>query len=300
MHYAKHPISPRDAVVRLAAKGLHIPDQVKAEKLISFVSYFRLRGYCLSFQQQAPNGHAHGTRIFYAGTTWNHIQQAYECDRVVRATISSQLERIEVAFRSVLVEHMAHKYGPCFYSDVGIGFAESAYDHMNWLVDSLKEIKRSGEHSIKTYLKTYKTPPLPPSWYVTEAFTFTRWSLLYSMLPNDKGAIAKPFGIPPDVLDSWMHNLSVLRNMCAHHSRLFGKKLTLQPTALRKHKGEFSEPNRLYAQLVVIRILTKVIDGNDELKAMMHDLQAKFPLIDLYKSYGIPVNWHLRDVWNAP
>ena len=297
MHYQKPPISPHNAVLRLIDKGLQIHDQEEAKKLITFVSYFRLRGYCLPFMQAAPAGHAHGTRIFTPGTTWQKIKQAYDCDRLMRSAISSQLERIEIAFRSVLVEHMAHKHHGCFYNDLTLGFASSAYEHMDWLIDSMKEIKRSGEHPIKQYLKTYKTPPLPPAWYVTEAFTFTRWSLLYKMMTHDKGAIAKPFNVPPDVLDSWMHNLSVLRNMCAHHSRLFGKKLTLQPTALKKHKNEFSEPNRLYAQLVVIQLLTRVIDGNNDLASTFQNMAIKFPLLNLTEYYGIPQDWHLREIW---
>jgi len=247
--------------------------------------------------QNAPAGHAHGTRVFKPGITWDHIQQAYECDRSIRNMISAQLERIEVAFRSVLVEHMAHTHGNCFYSDIAKGFASKAVDHMDWLVDTMKEIKRSGEHPIKQYFANYKTPALPPSWYVTEAITFTRWSILYRMLTNDKGAIAKPFGVPPDVLDSWMHALSVLRNMCAHHARLLGKKLTLQPTTLKKFRQEFSQPNSLYTQLVVIQLLVKVIDGNDELLEALRGLPAKFPLVNLKDAYGIPEDWHLRDMW---
>lgn len=297
MHYTKLPISPAAAVQRLILKGLTIPDPVGAEKLVRFVSYFRLRGYCLPFMQTAPPGHLHGTRVFNPGTTWAHIYQAYECDRFLRSAISAQLERIEVAFRSVIVDHMANKYSPCFYSDVAQGFASSATAHMDWLIDCMKEIKRSGEHSIKRYFKTYKTPAVPPSWYVTEAITFTKWSFLYKMLPNDKGTIAKSFGVPPDVLDSWMHALSVLRNMCAHHSRLLDKKLTLQPVKLKKHGAEFAKPTSVYAHLAVIQILTTAIDGNSELKEALQALPAKFPLINLDSFYGIPPDWHQRDVW---
>lgn len=297
MHYTKLPISPAAAVQRLMLKGLAIPDPAEAEKLVRFVSYFRLRGYCLPFMQTAPAGHAHGTRIFTAGTTWAHIVQAYECDRFLRSAISGQLERIEVAFRSVIVDHMAQKYGACFYSDVALGFASKAIDHMDWLVDCMKEIKRSGEHPIKRYFKTYTKPAVPPSWYVTEAITFTKWSLLFKILPNDKGAIANMFRIPPDTLDSWMHALAVLRNMCAHHSRLLDKKLTLQPATLRKQRAEFAQPTSTYAHLAVIRMLTSVIDGNDELKDALQALPARFPLIDVERFYAIPPDWHLREIW---
>jgi len=297
MQYTKLPISPANAVRRLALKGLTIPDHAAAENLIRFVSYFRLRGYCLPFMQTAPAGHLHGTRVFQPGATWDHIYQAYECDRVMRSAISLQLERIEVAFRSVIVDHMAHKYGACFYGDVSQGFAHKATEHMDWLIDCMKEIKRSGEHPIKRYFSTYTTPGMPPSWYVTEAITFTKWALLYKMLTHDKGAIANIFGIPPEVLDSWMHALAVLRNMCAHHSRLFGKKLTLQPTTLKKQRAEFANPTSVYTQLAVIQILTKVIDGNSDLSDTLRSLPRKFPLVNIESFYGIRPSWHLGDIW---
>lgn len=297
MHYSKLPITPKVAVQRLIQKGLTINDQMEAEKLIQFVSYFRLRGYCLPFMQIAPIGHQYGTRTFHPGTTWAHVKQAYECDRLMRNAIAIQLERIEVSFRSVIVDHMSHKYGPYFYSDLSQGFANKAIVHMDWLVDCMKEIKRSGEHSIKKYYQTYTTPGLPPSWYVTEALTFTKWSLFYKMMKSDKGSIAKAFGIPPDVLDSWMHALAVLRNMCAHHSRLCCKHLTLQPKSLNKQKAEFANPTSVYAQLAVIQILTTVIDGNKELHDTLCVMPTKFPLVDLQRFYGIPPDWHLRNIW---
>lgn len=297
MQYTKLPITPSDAVSRLSSKGLHISNRQNAEKIIKFISYFRLRGYCLPFMQTAPVGHLYGTRVFVPGTTWEHIQQALECDRVIRHAISSQLERIEIAFRSVLVDHMAHEYDAFFYSNFNYSFADKPINHMDWLLDVLKEIKRSGEHPIKQYFKTYTTPPLPPSWYLTEAVTFTRWSLFYNMLNVDKGKIANSFQVPPMVLESWMHCLSVLRNMCAHHSRLFGKKLTLQPMKFNKFGAEFSDPNLLYTQLVVIKILINVIDNNSELADILRNLPSQFPLVDLKKSYGIPPDWHLRRVW---
>ncbi len=297
MHYQRPSITPKEAVRRLCAKGLIISDPVAAEKFICFVGYFRLRGFCLPFMQTAPPGFLHGSRIFHQGVHWDDVTAAYECDRQLRSLVFQQIERIEIAFRAVFVDHMAGKYGPHWYADIQNGFVNKALDHMDWLIDAMKEIKRSGEHALKSYFKNYKKPAAPPVWYAAESITFSKWSMLYKALSQDTGAIAKPFGVPPDVLSSWAHTLSVLRNMCAHHSRLFGKNLTLQPSTYRKFQAEFHNPNSLYTQLVVIRILTQAIDQNTLLVDGLRQLQIDFPNINFATHYGLPADWQMRQIW---
>ena len=39
---------------------------------------------------------------------------------------------------------------------------------------------------------------------------------------SDKKEIAKYYGLPSKVLESWMRSISMVRNRCAHHNRLYG------------------------------------------------------------------------------
>lgn len=46
-------------------------------------------------------------------------------------------------------------------------------------------------------------------------------------------AIAAAYGVDEQVLASWLRHLSLVRNICAHHSRLWNRDFTITPTLPR-------------------------------------------------------------------
>ncbi|WP_411741468.1 Abi family protein [Pseudomonas sp. BF-RE-29] len=46
----------------------------------------------------------------------------------------------------------------------------------------------------------------------------------------DKKAIASRFNLPFEVLASWLHTLTFIRNCCTHHSRLWNRELSIRPS----------------------------------------------------------------------
>ncbi len=64
-----------------------------------------------------------------------------------------------------------------------------------------------------------------------EVISFGTLSRLYELLNKDdnKKTIAKQFGLNKiDILENWMHALSNLRNCCAHHSRIWNRRLVVR------------------------------------------------------------------------
>ena len=54
--------------------------------------------------------------------------------------------------------------------------------------------------------------------------------MLYAALaPAIKRKIAFEYGIPDSHFASWMHALSYVRNVCAHHKRLWNRQLQIKP-----------------------------------------------------------------------
>ncbi|MGN8248874.1 Abi family protein [Pseudomonas sp. SMV7] len=45
----------------------------------------------------------------------------------------------------------------------------------------------------------------------------------------DRKAIARLFGLPGPLLQSWLHTLTTIRNICAHHDRLWNPELGIRP-----------------------------------------------------------------------
>ncbi len=89
------------------------------------------------------------------------------------------------------------------------------------------------------YIDTYKSPSNPPSWMCFELLTIGQLSHSYRGLreKSDKKLIADEFDLHPTVFTSWLHSLTYVRNICAHHSRLWNKDLSVEPERLKKPKG---------------------------------------------------------------
>jgi len=83
----------------------------------------------------------------------------------------------------------------------------------------------SDEEFVAHFKDKYNTTDLP-LWSVVETLSFTTTSRLFSaMKAKDKKIIADKLGINQKVLSNWLHALTILRNICAHHSRLYKNKI---------------------------------------------------------------------------
>lgn len=144
------------------------------------------------------------------------------------------IERVEVSFRACFANELGLRYGAHFYLDDIYFLNKSQHTQ---LVESLKtEISRSKEAFIEHYRKNYDQPLLPPIWAVSEVMSFGQLSIWYRNLKSrqDRRAVADPYGINESVLGSFMHHLTHIRNIVAHHGRLWNRRLTITMTLPRK------------------------------------------------------------------
>ena len=60
---------------------------------------------------------------------------------------------------------------------------------------------------------------------------------LFKGAPNDvKKGIANEVGVPVEVYESWLLMLNTARNVCAHHDRLWNRRLGNRPKIPRGHR----------------------------------------------------------------
>jgi abortive infection bacteriophage resistance protein len=66
-----------------------------------------------------------------------------------------------------------------------------------------------------------------PIWVSVELWEFGMLSTFYQgMSVVDKSVIAMKYGVPDwQVMQSWLRSLNFVRNVAAHHSRLWNKNL---------------------------------------------------------------------------
>ena len=112
--------------------------------------------------------------------------------------------------------------------------------HAKTLQSITDEYHRSDEQFVRSFKRKY-SDPLPPSWMTLEVTSFGTMSILYQYLKPGipKRDVAAVFGVSDTVFASWLHTLVYVRNICAHHARLWNRTLGVRPLMPRHPHGTF-------------------------------------------------------------
>jgi len=247
--FTKPWLSCQDQVSLLEQRGLVITDAAVAAQFLRHVNYYRFSGYCLAFE--------HSRHQFIPGTTFEQIEYAYEFDRGLRDLIDEALEIVELDLRTTIAYTFGQRYGPFGHTESASFFHR--FQHDDWL-DSLREqAGRSSELFVTHFRANYVEFPDLPIWMATEIMSFGVLSRMFmGMLRRDQSAAASRYGRQPHDLASWMHHLVYIRNLCAHHGRLWDRVWTIKPNAPAGKR--WSAPllpgnDRLFVTLLILRSL---------------------------------------------
>ena len=298
MNYTKPPISIVDQIALLINRGLAVPDQDRATQYLSNISYYRLRAYTYPFQDNALQN-----RPFNPGVDFDRILELYVFDRELRLVVFDAIERIEIALRTQIIHHFAMAYGSHWFENPAL------YKRTDLLRSDLrgldKEIQRSSEAFIRHYQNKYASPLRPPAWMSLEVTTMGLLSKLFENLKMcaAKKQVTKHFGLGhPIVLESWMHTFSNVRNICAHHGRLWNRHLTQAPilpinTTELFLTNPIISPHQIYATLSCMVYLLRIINPGSHLFAKLKNHLTQNPSISL-TVMGFPEGWQDEPLWN--
>lgn len=284
--------SIEDQVSLLASRNLLIQDHIYAQSMLAKINYYRFTGYLLPFKT------SQGT--YTAGTTFEQIIELYEFDSKLRFHILSLCEQIEIQTRSHLSHFLAMKYPsePACYRTRG-HFAFPTEASFNQFIEKWDEnLARSSEIFIKHHGTRYGGRF--PVWVAVEALTFANLSIFFSnFLPADKRSVARAYRLKtPHLLQNWLHVFSVLRNKCAHFSRLYYTLLDKDVALSDNAKSLNLNAKKLYALIFSAKYLVQ--DRTfwniwvDELESLLKEYQTVLDLNIL----GFVPNWkfHLLSV----
>jgi abortive infection bacteriophage resistance protein len=201
---------------------------------------------------------------------------------------------VEVALRSALINAVAIQLGPHFYEDPR--HFEKWYDHPKLM----NKIDRAESLGIAHYRKKYDRPARPPIWTVLEAVTFGTLSQFFSGLTTKhRHAVGRSFSLDEAVLVSWFRALAALRNVCAHHGRLWNAQHQVdKPIAAKLYAAEFTSATSAYTRLVVLSILLNDVDPTARTwRQRLRELFVQYPMINP-SAVGCPVGWETHSIWN--
>ena len=303
--FRKPSTTLEDQFKRLADRGMKVEDSELAKRWLSTVSYYRLGAYWLAFEETPSDGQTR-SRAFKAGTQFEDIIDLYVFDRKLRLLVTEAIERNEIALRCGWVYELANAHGPHCYLDAtlfdfGLGYAKQ-------LAKLEARVAQSNETFIKHYLGKYDRPVMPPLWAVSELMTLGELSQWVAHT-RDRALlkrIASGLGLPThETMTGTFEAFSYVRNICAHHGRLWNRALVKRPPVVKRYRHSLvmSEDkgsgldNRMYNVLVLlIALLNKQSPDTSYRDRLLTLLTTR--TADQLRQMGFPKNWQTKAVWS--
>ena len=207
-------------------------DMATASCYLDFVGAHRIKGYWHKSVDPVSK------QFRPDRSNFKYLYRQIRFDEDLRQLLWRMLERVELAIRSVIANHLSLQVSPHWFLNRCLFKHEDEWSFGRILRKIEDEVGRLKERRpVKHYRNTYSEPYLPPSWVMSECVTFGFWSRTYKVLqdPAHKRAIARKFGVnQPEVFESWLHCVTYLRNLVAHHGQLLGTQLRIAP---QNYKG---------------------------------------------------------------
>lgn len=298
MKFSKPPLSYPQQIALLISRGMAIPDPARAERFLAHLNYYRLVAYWLPFELD------HATHTFKPGTNFDQVIEHYIFDRELRLLVMDAIERVEVSLRTQWAYHLAHTHGPHAHLDPAIFKPDGgSWSHAGSIATLKGTVQKSSETFIRHYKNTYDED-LPPVWVVCEIMTLGELSRWYANLLHrvTRNAIAGIYGMDETNMVSLVHNLSVVRNYCAHHSCLWNRTFSIawklpthRPAALLPNLNR-ADGKHLYNTLAALAYLMDILNPGHHWKGRLGDLFRHHPGVD-DQVMGFPVDWRLLPLW---
>ena len=286
------PTSPEEQVEFLRERGMTINNRPLATRSLRFVSYYRLRAYWLAFEKSPGR--------YKPGTAFEHGLNLYFFDRELRLLVLDATERVEVALRARWEQRMSRAYGHYGYLDDEDIYSNTGrlYRSIGRLKDDYSKYKKDlKEHYQKKYDQL--NPDRPIVWMAAERMSFRNLIDWIGNLKHtkDRREVSRHLPIDETEFVSLMHHLADVRNICAHHDRLWDRDIESirARKALKRLEDSMSDDNknRLYNTLVLLCHLLDTIEPEGARRWR----KQVIALIDRYQSPALAGSAEPQEEW---
>ena len=304
-----------DQLQILKDRGLQIGDDARAQTDLERIGYYCLSGYWYPFRtlKPQPMGLSFREDKFIVGSKFEDAVALYVFDKNLRLLALDALERIERAIR-VDVAHLLGAHD-CFAQH------ETALFHGNFATRTIAQGRYSGKTEHQVWLDRYEAlvrqnqrQPFVahnltkhqklPIWVAIEILDFGALSRLFAgMKFADKAVIAAKYGLASGIeLEQWLRSLNLIRNVAAHHSRLWNMNvLELSPIPQYDAQWQQLKNARPFMYFCLMQKLLATICPDSGWRNRFVGLTSAFPTPDnkavTVQDFGTVPGWENWGLW---
>ena len=295
----------------LGRRGMSFQDRELARNFLERVGYYRLSGYFYPFRK--TDGHGRRTDEFLEGSRFEDVVALYVFDRKLRLLTMDAIERIElaiqvdIAYRLGRFDPFAHHNSKLVHPNalrkVKRKNGQSVSQFQSWIERYNRHVRRAAKETcVRHNLEKYGRLPI---WAAIQIWDFGSMSKFFSMMRHeDKSVIAEKYGIAPNELQSWLRSLNFIRNVAAHHGRLWNCAI-VERAKLPKNHAEFRrlDNSRPFLYFCLMKHLLDIISPNSSWGERFISQVESFPAPEnravSLQDMGVPENadWQRWEVW---
>lgn len=274
----------------LRSRGLIILDDEKAKDFLLHNNYYRISGYSLTLRKND---------VFSKNATFQNIVDIYDFDHELRHILLKYIEIIEATFKSIYAYEFTRVHGVIGYLDSSLFSNPTRHEEIIKKSEKQKKMRLPHEAYLKHFIGDLNQKV--PLWAYVDLLTIADISFLYSISEVQiKKNVAMRFGLMmsrnDSIIGKFMHSMTIIRNLCAHGSRLYNRLFEQKPS-LNKKELNLLDKNidgtvdnaHLYGFLMIMKRLLNFEDF-DAMKKEIEAMTKKFPFVRM-SYYGFRSDW---------
>ncbi len=334
--YEKPFLAIEAQIDRLQQRGMTLASRDAARNALRRIGYYRLSGYWYPYRLPVSGENSKRPSQFMPGTTLAGVLDVYAFDEQLRGALLDAIAQVEVALRFEL-GHRLGKYGPFAHLEdehFNPGFTKmraracnipgcngdcrwEESDHHEWL-DRQKHAEKISTEAFAAHFRENYGEPLP-IWVATEVMQLGRLTRLLDGLDSaERELLAAEWDVldsdgrgDPSALSNWMEHLRQVRNICAHHSRIWNRNINatiaipdglpeLAHLETGKTDDDYTPPavRRVYGTFAILTHLLAVIEAPQQYRDRLRTLLAEFIEAQPHSatSMGFPAGWEQEPI----
>ncbi|ANS32649.1 hypothetical protein R1CP_40345 (plasmid) [Rhodococcus opacus] len=251
------------------------------KRVLYDAGYYRFSGYLRYFQKNPSNGN----NDFRPGVKFDDVKRVYLFDDELRRWLFDGICILEVVFRARFAYEMATRMGdPVDYLEAATYRPGESVDNARG--DLLRRIEDDIRQSKEPYIHKFTSAgSRVPVWAATEVLSFGTVSKMFELIADFEivKAVSKSMKLPATKTAGTLQSLSVLRNICAHHGRVWNRA---PKVAIPVKNHLMTDPDKSiyhrtpWAWIVVLSELVDSIKGNSDFSTEFFQFLAEYQ--DLY------------------
>lgn len=272
----KPSLSHAELLEQLTNRGLaltHTCNKERALRYLKLDGYYRLSGYFWEFYDNTAftTGNSH---TFETGTTWDDVLHLYHTDKDLRYLLSQVLAEIEISIKAVLTDtvcsrlkkglHQVDAPDWCWHSSYyQPSFQYSGFTKLRQKLERNRDDKHSG-FFLRKFIKANPNQN-PYTWMMMQTLTCGEVTTIVNNLDVHLiEGFSEIFTLGMMEMPSVLNSLNKLRNLCAHHERLWNRTIRELPApnkalCLRPNKQWIIEDKKLASAYFIIRHMLKAM-----------------------------------------